>query len=357
MGLFSKNVSTGINNIEVGVQECNTTFFHEAALQSVLENEQNYNAIMEEVGIAEYNYFENHGEEMVYEAGNISGFISKVKEFFKKALEKIKGLFLKFFALLDSYTKSDADFISKYRKQLASVNTKDFEYNGFKFDHLTENIVDKVYTAASKTNDPKMDDVASIKTATDATLNEELAKYKELSDVEDEIRGATVGDSSLSANEFSKELFQYFRSGEASKEKIDSVNIVDLLGIISGTNDRKKTAKKNYTDFEKTVNQVIRNLDKASAALIKKVPGKTDDEKEMAESNSLRIQLLNKEITFAKSVLNIAQIANGAQLTAIKDENRQAKSVCVSLLTYKPKNESVDFGIEESGFLSNVVLK
>ena len=62
---------------------------------------------------------------------------------------------------------------------------------------------------------------------------------------------------------------------------------------------------------------------------------------------------------------SILQVVNAAQLKALKDRNRQAKSVCVSLLNYKPKNEGFYYDDEDgyssysegSNFVNNVVFK
>ena len=51
--------------------------------------------------------------------------------------------------------------------------------------------------------------------------------------------------------------------------------------------------------------------------------------------------------------------AIGAYLTALKDRNRQAKSICVSAMNYKPKNEATDLGgySEGASLLDNVVIR
>ena len=90
--------------------------FYEASMVAVAESEAIYNNSMKEVGIAELRYFEENGQEMVYEPDDVKGFFGKIKAFFINLFQKIKGLIKKFIALFDSYTKSDKDFVNKYVK-------------------------------------------------------------------------------------------------------------------------------------------------------------------------------------------------------------------------------------------------
>ncbi len=135
MGVYSLNRTNEIE-LNASVEECVYEPGMEGAMAIVAESEANYNAIMQAIGVAELCVYESTGKEMVYESSNIKGFFGKVKEFFLKMWEKIKGLFQKFFAMFDQYVKSDKEFINKYRNVLLKVNTRNFEYKGFKYTNL-----------------------------------------------------------------------------------------------------------------------------------------------------------------------------------------------------------------------------
>ena len=62
--------------------------YEELSLAMIAESEQNYNAIMKAIAINEVNYFAENGQEIIYEAGGISGMFAKIKEFFKLADRK-----------------------------------------------------------------------------------------------------------------------------------------------------------------------------------------------------------------------------------------------------------------------------
>lgn len=331
MGIYNNNLIGSELNTDTLI-ECYEEPGIEGACAIVAESEMNYNKIMQAVGIAELNYFAENGQEMVYEAGTASAFIEKAKQFFKNIWEKIKGLFKKFFSMFDSYVKSDKDFVNKYKKHLLSVDTRNFKYKGYQFDKLNidlEKCASSAITSLPANYSDKMD------------RNDEIEKA----------RAAAIGKSSgLTASEFTKELFMLFRKGEDAKIDLENISVSEQLSHISGSSALKKNAEKNYKDLEKTINNNIKKLNNIEKELVKLVPGKDDV--------SADIKQANHGIWAMKEALNITQLINGANLTAIKDQNRQAKAICVKLMNYKAKNESTDFGGGAgSSFLEAVTIQ
>lgn len=343
MGVYS--ISNRQVELTTGIIECAHEPGLEGAYHIVAESEANYNAIMQAVGVAELAVFESTGMEMVYEAGDVKGFFGKMKEFFLNLWEKIKGLFKKFFAMFDSYVKNDKDFVNKYKKDILSANTKGFKYKGFNF---TLDAVD-VEKAATKIDSLLPNSTPSNK----AGLEEFVRKHEDRVELVEKMRGAAIGESSLEAAEFTKELFAKLRSGEDTKEELDNVSAHDQLIAISENSALKKAAEKQYKDLEKEVKDAIKSLEKAEKDLLKGVPNKGD--KEATELRALEIKAANVHVANLRDKLNVLQIVNGAKLTAIKDCNRQAKAICVALMNYKPKNESTS--VYESGFLAGVTIR
>ena len=113
MGVYSigRNYSRDFDN--TGIVECQYEPGMEAALNIVAESELNFNKLMQAVAKDELGYLQENGVEMVYESGTASGFIEKLKAFFLKIWEKIKGLFRKFFAKINSYLIDDKKFADK----------------------------------------------------------------------------------------------------------------------------------------------------------------------------------------------------------------------------------------------------
>lgn len=345
MGVYS--MSNRELELTTGIIECAHEPGLEGAYAIVAESEANYNAIMQAVGVAELAVYESTGYEMVYEAGDVKGFFGKVKEFFMNLLEKIRGLFKKFFSMFDSYTKNDKDFVNKYKKHLLSVNTKNFKYKGFNFT-LDAVDLDRASTAMQGV-------IPSGSTSGDITsLQNEIAKSENRVELVEKMRGKAIGESSLEAGEFTKELFKKLRSGEDSKEEMDNISVTDQLIAISENSALKKAAEKQFKDLEKAIKEAIKTVEKSQNELLKGVPDKTD--KEATVLRAAKIKVASNHVSNLKDKLAILQVINGAKLTAIKDCNRQAKAICVALMNYKPKNESTVF-TNESGFLAGVTIR
>lgn len=339
MGVYSMtNRETKLN---AGIIECMHEPGLEGAYAIVAESEANYNKIMQAVGVAELAVFESTGNEMVYEAADIKGFFGKVKEFFVNLWEKIKGLFKKFFAMFDSYIKNDKDFVSKYKKHLLSVDTRDFKYKGYNFT-INAVSVNGANSAIDKFI-PGMDN------------KEALLKIDDRAELVEKMRGVAIGESSLEAGEFTKELFKMLRSGEDSKEELDNISVTDLLMAISENSNLKKEAEKNFKDIEKSIKEAIKATDKLQAKILKDVPNNGD--KESTTLRAEEIKAASTHVANLKDKLAIVQVVNGAVLTAIKDKNRQSKAICTALMNYKPKNESYDFTNESAGFLAGVIIR
>lgn len=326
-------------------EECNYEPGIEAAWGIVTESEANYNRIMQAIGIEELCAYTETGQELVYEAANVKGFIGKAKEFFMKMWEKIKGMFKKFFAMFDSYAKNDKEFVNKYKTHLLKVNTRNFEYKGFNFTNLDLSM-SKVYNNAVKAAPMDVLNVKSVHTAP--------KKVDDRASAVEKMRGAAIGESSLEAGEYTKELFKLFRSGEDSKETLDNIDVSRVLSNISANSGLKKNAEKSYKELEKEFKETLKTLDKYEKELTKSANNAADGG---------AVRGVSDAISYLKEAINITQIANGAKLTAIKDCNRQSKAICVALMNYKPKNEGFSFGDDEDdvynegGFLSNVIIK
>ena len=368
----------------------------ECAMNIVVESEMNWNSLMRAVAVNELSCLEETGEELIYEASTGGGFLSKVKEFFVNLLAKIKGLFKKFFALIQSYTATDKDFVKKYRADLTKINTRDFTYKGYKFtnvdnissalENADKNMIEKIADDFASHSDI-MNAISDTSTATAksfknfaptkelSTLTTTLDKIIKLDDDPEEfnekLRGAAaegVGMSkgNRSASELNDDLFEYYRNGESSKDTIENVSVTDLLNQIDVTKSLRRDAEKQYKALTRAIDDKIKEVDKIEKQYVKMIPNKESLTTDAArEYVGKLIRGINIYTGLLRQESSILQVINTAQLKALKDRNRQAKSVCVSLLNYKPKNEGFYYDDEDgyssysegSNFVNNVVFK
>ena len=379
----------------------------ECAMNIVVESEMNWNSLMRAVAVTELSCLEETGEELIYEASTGGGFLSKVKEFFVNLLAKVKGLFKKFFALIQSYTATDKDFVKKYRADLLKINTRDFSYKGYKFTNLDnvssklgdankemrdfidtkiaaqKDITDAIYTSGNvvAVNDkgggllePEKDatgKVTGYKNDVIKKIDDVIKIDEDTDDFDEELRGkaakgAGVGDGKRTAKELEDDLFEYYRNGESSKEEIENVNVSQLLNDIDTTKSLRKNAEKQYKELTKAIDKDIKEIENIQKQYIKMIPDKEKiDSEEGRTVVSKLIRAINIYTGAMRKQSSILQVVNTAQLKALKDRNRQAKSVCVSLLNYKPKHEGFYYDDEDgyssysegSNFVNNVVFK
>ena len=376
MGIFVNTL--GMESYEESSRHASLDPTMELSLQNVLESEMNWNATMQAIYLDELAYKAHTGEEKLYSVNEAAGVFESIKNFFKKLWDKIKALFERFVAMFNSFAKSDSAFVNKYSKTLRKLTFKDFRCDVYEFTHLKDNIStivdsDKFNTSIQKSinttsnigydivegilgNKDIKNDLGTL-TDNDKDAIDLFCKALEKNKALDYFRGLTLGDATkpISSENYSNRLFKYFRSGKQEPKETKITNVSDYLKQIENTADDKSTAKDNYDTFKDAIENIIDSLDTLDDAIA---------DKETNDVNTLQLRLVTRITNYLRSGLNIAEIWNGAQLKAIKDRNRQAKSVCVKALANGRKNEistkyesSDIFGDDTDGsFLSRVEL-
>lgn len=358
MGVYTTASLHGINENALGNAGYVGESVHEPGLKGamgiIVENEQNYNEMMKAVGLDELRYFEENGTEVIYEGGRAKAFFTKLREFFKKVYQKIKDLFMKFMGMLDKVIKNDKDFVKKYTKLLLNTKTSGFEFKGFRFtlDATNVNAVEKRIDAYMKrqklTRESAMPQTTPAKIATQQKAVEDWRAGRV--DHQNAMRGyVTSAGKSVTEAELTKTLFKVFRDGEDTKEVLDNVSISKQLEIIGGYKEAKKVAKKNFNELEKSINNVLKDLKTQENKLSN--PG----DKLMEDANATAVRYISELYSATKDKLNVLQKVNGAAMSAMRQERAQAKAICTRLVTYRPKNESANYG--RSTALSNVKFR
>ena len=355
MGIYSTGSIINENYLEdIDVQESAYEPGFEGALQNILDEEVNYSRLMEAVAIAELSHFEQTGRELVYEGANLSGFFGKLKEFFKNMYEKIKGLFKKFIGFIDSLIMNDKAFVNKYRATLLAVVTKDFEYKGFDFSDLTKFDLAGGLAAAKKIHKFDRVPTAGDIKAGDATKfdNEAKAWRTDKENLLDQMRGAVAGaGKKIDESDFHKIIFEKLRGGKNKPETITTVDANKELNIISSFKENKAKAEEDFNALEKGINEIIKNLSDAEKEISRALSEK-DNKLDAARSAAIRYMAAYSEAEKAR--LGYGQKAQGIVMSAMKQQYRQAKAICVKLINYKPKNESVDLS---GGLFGDIVFQ
>lgn len=385
MGIYTSNNTTGVDiyspvQEEFKVDGLNVNF-HYLATEVVAESSRLYNNIMKSVGIAELQYFEEHGSEVIYEAGDISSFIEKAKAFFKKLIDKVKAIFHAFMAKLSTYIKDDKAFARKYKNEFVDKWSKtkdDFEFKGYKFTipEITDDsfsIPTTVEAAIQLELLSKATDISSFGAVT-ATLENHVKSIKDhREEYQDKLRGAVLdiigitGKGDVDSSDFADYLFEGFRNGESSKTSIEKKDIAnnsaDIINDLETGANTKHKAEKISKATIKSIDNVIKKLEGFQKDARGKILEKDQAKKIDANLGSAIISYISEGISLLKNFEEYCTQATGAYLQALSDRNRQWKAVVAKVIAGGKKMVEegaslTDDALGGSGsFLDSVVIK
>lgn len=331
--------------------------FQEMGAQMIEEATQDWNNYMQAVALTELSYvIENH-QEYIYEGVDISAMLGKVKEWFKKLWAKIQGIAKAAMAKFMSWGNNDEGFISKYEKDIYDGAKKlptGFSYKGYKFDGLAgkaKNVtgrskgivsIAKLDTAVFKSGDAQGDD-ADVKGNSTKVFDEKVDMH----------RGALAGKTGKLSNSEFKKAVKIDLYGSADKEYIKTVDAGQLIGIIKGAKEAINAAKEAESDIKNDIDEKIDALNDFES----EVRGRDTDPKDTAtrDRNNNYATIANNYSAYLKNIETVNAQWFSAYITALKDQNRQAKAVCTKLISYangvggkkEPTTESVASLLED----------
>ena len=410
MGIFTGNVTSSSVDLyaptehEITTEGVNINFY-EASVMAIAESEVFYNRAMKEIGIAEACYLAENGREMIYEAVDIKAVGEKLKNFFKKLIDKVRAILHAFVAKISSWGSDDKKFVQKYEKEFSrkwNDVKDDFEFKGYKFsikfetakdsfkskfdasalaNYLNDesgndrsggirNIISASLTGTPNTGGTVGSIIDSVKTQGTANGGaEDIKKIKAAAEflrdskenIQDGMRKAVYNNfadayctksdgydtsSEMDEKEFTQSLFELFRSGESEKEGIEKgdISVADIINQLRDSKKLTTCAEKSCKAVIKEVQKAIDNIDKSVTAIGKITPetGKT----EQVDFRSAVMGLFSTVNEICVRPQKEAYVkAQGILLQAIADQSRQNKAIMAKVIAggKKMKNESYDY--------------
>ena len=350
-----EDASIDVDGMSDDIQEC--------AYNAIMDINENYSNFMGALALNELNSIETTGQEFVYTEGVLGDFASKIKAFLLKIWEKIKSLFKHALMIFNSYSKTDKEFVNKYKQELSKAATKDlsdFVFKGYSYNNLTEGKVSAAITVIDNAKD-----VGEAAAGSDATVD-----YKKLndnfSDDMEKLRGLVVGaiskdPGSLTADEFNKELYSALRGDMDEKEELDDIDVHKLMNELTSSADDKKVANRAFRDSKKVIDKAIKDAEKNERTYTKEnVPVKGNDEDKKEKVNNT-VKSYSYGLKWMRESKSLLISLDAAVLNTIKERSRQNKACLIKIVHYKPKNEGayVESGnfVSGSNFLSGIELK
>lgn len=341
----------------------------EAGARCVMEATQNWNNIMRACTIQEFNYLEESGSELVYEGVILESFVDSVKKFFINLWEKIKSIFKKALMQFSSWTTSDKDFITKYKKSiLAAANgelkKEDIEVSIYKdylflkdgFDKTTaggENEIEKItynglddiisgsnhginLDVKGKSTD-QLEDLKKINEAFDDDAINDIIEACRADVVQNIAKSSSYSfnDSSLTASEFTTELQNTFRGSDEKDDVKIADAVFDAIKFLENSKKIKSDLEKGLNNAKKTIDSAIKSVEKLQKDLSKGMTSK-DNNTEGNDAGKIAGQqhtLVSKGLRILKATRSMVLTVNSVGLQELKNCSRQCKSVCVKVVS------------------------
>ena len=252
--------------------------------------------------------------------GVVGGFFTKVKEFFVKLKNMLVEVFSKFMMWVNSKLKSEKDFAAKYEKEIMEkiVTLGEIEVKGFKY---TLHPIKPLPTA----NTIKIEGADN--TAKQDGIDKQANAY----------RAALVGKTGeLDADDFTKELYAYFRNGEETADELTlkTTEVKAIFNELKSFAKTKEAVEKEKSAAEKDLNAVIKVLESEE----KSIKGDTEEgAKELAD-----LQLM---ISALKNMATSRNQAFTAKVAAVKEQAEFGKKVVIAVKSAKKQNNSTVGGL------------
>ena len=336
----------------IGMDESFDLNFAEQGLYAVAEINQFYNNTMKQIGIAELAYFEANGKEMVYEAVDLSSLGEKIKNIFKKIIEKIKHLFHMFIARLGKMFSDNKSFVNKYRNEFikkwsevgSSATIKGFKFTiddnsitsakEFAVEELIGNVTNMIKSNGKlKSYDSETD---LEKKNTKVSNNKDSIREAIRSDVATSLKTYFTKDVSVSSEmsdkEFSEWVYESCRNGESTKENLEiktSFDTTEILNTVSDFSKVKSAITRISTRLTSASNKASREFEKD----IKELTNATKTaEKDAAKDLTNKVGQTSLVASFTQSAFDDQIKAASIIATAFKDRTAQYKSIMVKVI-------------------------
>ena len=293
---------------------------------------------------------------------SFSDFFASVKKIIDKFLKFIKSLFDRFIIALHKFIASDK-FIVKNKDKFKNFNEKhNFDIQGYNYSFSP---AVPLINAEAKFDESFVKlDFAELQGITDqkvllAKVDEKYGQLVDMLDVDwyDKFRGDVIGTDPIAQEDYANSLFEVYRDGSSSKDKIEITSSYVLTSLARFENykkdeksvkDTKEKIDKDYEQVKKQIQSIIKqNSTKDINNLIQTT---IDPEYSKAGTGALTVStdVMNKIDLFVKKkveqvveMTSIHSLAYSYKLDAIKDCYKQDKEILYKALTKITKDTAI----------------
>ena len=321
----------------------------EALLTEIYDMDKLHYVIVKEDVIRSHYYNMTENTQILMEG--FSDILSKMGDYFKQLIEKIKAFFKKVLMYADSCFMDLDKFIKKYKKELDDISGLDFEIEGYDF---------------TLHNPPDMTEFESIVNDYNSQLSEiEKINKTEISNeqkkfLDDDhlckLRGEILGSNKvIHDDDFQETVRKYYRNGEEDTHNI-KIKDSDFKKLLQDIPDMKK----GKDEAEKTRDKLIILLDKTQKFFntkatvmyknnVKSISTKRidvsdnefksgdDDYVKYSESSVQKLEVFLKfKYNQVNKIAGMINLVASERANAYKDQLKQARIIIKEAINYKP---------------------
>ena len=321
----------------------------EALLTEIYDMDKLHYDIVKEDVIRSHYYNMTENTQILMEG--FSDILSKMGDYFKQLIEKIKAFFKKVLMYVDSCFMDLDKFIKKYKKELDDISGLDFEIEGYDFTFH---------------NPPDMTEFESIVNDYNSQLSEiEKINKTEISNeqkkfLDDDhlckLRGEILGSNKvIHEDDFQETVRKYYRNGEEDTHNI-KIKDSDFKKLLQDIPDMKK----GKDEAEKTRDKLIILLDKTQKFFntkatvmyknnVKSISTKRidvsdnefksgdDDYVKYSESSVQKLEVFLKfKYNQVNKIAGMINLVASERANAYKDQLKQARIIIKEAINYKP---------------------
>ena len=307
-----------------------------------LENEQNFNNIMNAMMIKEYTCLESTGAEMVYTEGVIGDFFDAVSKTIKVWWGKFMDMIQKAQDFVIKYTKENGMFIKKYKgKSMKAPTESKMDVKGYAYAKLQSNgktLVTEVmnfFNSISKgiLAEINSDDIDVINKAKE-TLEQDNTEF------EDNLK-LLVNDLAKTKDKAVAEAVKCYYRGP--KQDIVVGDFKELLKEMEQAVKIRKHLKEDYNDAKKACKELLNSVSRMKKACSRK------DETETA-----RISAAKTVSTSIKKTMNAMGKVQSASIQVYYEKCRADRAKAMWIVNHQPKKDDKKNTNESGSLLAQI---
>lgn len=265
----------------------------ECCIQALLINEQNYANIMMHTAGEEMKQIMESGTDVITEA-SLGGFIDKLKSMVDKAWEKIKSIYNKCMAAINSWISTDKRFVEKYADTIRNADTKCFKFFGYDIP----SDISKTITGRFVTLEQNMkEEFNRLTTGKYTNGNEKGIEDYTKSNVKDRFV-EILGKDTPTPEQYIHQLKTDLKLDK--KVKIEKLTSEQVIKELKEGKDNKKNIKESYKAAKASIAAMKKDID-----YLKKFSKKPDENSRSKPNFGLAGTLCSKTLSVLQQVQRV----------------------------------------------------